>query len=137
MNRKWKKMNVFERIEAIRQILKPVTKDTPDKELVGLVLQVQSFREGKHKELNETQRAIYDLLMKHELSPKTVYCWLLLERAPSHVKEKLKARKVSIKDGMTMSYEWRRMMNTKAGKDIMAEMMAVIGGLKWRGQENL
>ncbi|MFC1741615.1 hypothetical protein ACFL3V_03715 [Nanoarchaeota archaeon] len=137
MNPKWKKMTVFERIEAIRSILKPVTADMSDTEVTGLVLQVQSYKEGKKKELNQTHRAIYDLLLKHDVSPKSVYVWMLLERAPSHVKEKLRAKKISIKDASTMSYNWRRMVSTRAGKDIMANMRAVIGGLKWRGQENL
>jgi hypothetical protein len=137
MNPKVKKMNVFERIEYIRDILRPVTKDISDKEVTGLVLQIQSYREGKRKELNQTHRAIYDLLLKHELTPKTVYVWMLLEKAPSHVKDKLRAQKISIRDASKMSYSWRRMVTTRAGKDIMANMQAVIGGLKWRGQESL
>jgi hypothetical protein len=28
------------------------------------------------------------------------------------------------------------MMSTNAGKEIMADMRAVIGGLKWKGQED-
>jgi hypothetical protein len=137
VNRQLRKMHALERVKYVKEILRSAVQGLSDRDILGIVLQLEHYRQGRRKEIGPLHRTVYDVLLKHELCPKTVYTWLLLERAPSHVKDKLRDGRVSMRNASSMSVAWKRMVSTKAGKDIVAQMRAVIGGLQWRGQEEL
>ena len=137
MNPKLWKMHVFERVKYVKQILRPATEGLSNRDIRGVVLQIKHYYSGRRKELGPVHRTVNDLLLKHSLTAKTVYTWFLLEDAPQHIKDKLKAGKISLKDASAMSAAWKKNVSTRAGKEIIAQMRGVIGGLKWRGQEEL
>ncbi len=137
VNKKVQKMHVLERVKYVKEILKPATEGLSDRDIRGIVLQITHYYNCRRKTLGPVHRIVNDTLLKHSLTAKTVYSWFLLDLAPPHIKDKLKAGKVSLKDASVMSAAWKKNVSTKSGKDIMAQMRAVIGGLQWRGQEEL
>lgn len=128
--------NVFERIESIKDILQPLVPDRDSFKLRGVVMRCAKYRTKLIPRLAGIESKAYDLLMKHKLNPKTVYEWLLLENVPSHIKEKLVQNKISLLDARVQYVGWKRMSTTRAGKDIMEEMRRIIGGVRWKSQED-
>jgi len=133
-SRNW---NVFERINYALQVLAPATEGMTEDEIRGCLLHVWELQIGKKKNLSDKERMIYDILLQNGLKPKTLYDWMLMRNCPAHIKEKLRDAKISMKDASAMSRKWRMMMSTKAGKEIMTDIRTVIGGLKWKGQEDI
>ncbi len=127
--------DVFERIQAIRELLKPVLSDKEMQRLSGLVLRLQHFRVGRVKELSVSERQAFDLLLKHGFNPKTVYEWLMLECVPSHIKKQMLDFSISLRDARYEFVKWKRMSFKCEGGQLMERMKSVIGGLQWESQE--
>jgi len=128
--------NVFERIESIKDILLPIIPDRDSFKLRGILMRCSKYQVKLIPRLDDTEAKAYDLLMQHKMKPKTVYEWFLLENVPSHIKEKLVQRKISMLNARIQYVGWKRMSGTRAGKDIMEEMQRIIGGVRWKSQED-
>lgn len=89
------------------------------------------------KDLKKDESQVYDLLWKNNMNPKTVYEWLLLEDVPPHLKAQLVQSKISMETARHQYVQWKRMSNTRAGKEIMEEMQNTIRRLRWKSQEGL
>lgn len=124
---------MFQTIEYIKTLLSPLIKDKTNKEVKIMLCHCVYFRSGRRKTLSVEERAFYDLLLKNKLSPKTLYKkWLLLE-APEHVKRQIREKKISLNEARSRSYAHKRMISTLNGKELIAEIKKVIGGLEWKG----
>jgi len=130
------RFNVFEQIESVKRILESVVPDKDSFRVRGLVLRCTKYKVGLIKNLNSTERAVYDLLLKHKLNPKTAYERLLLEFVPSHIKEKLVQRQIGVRAARSQYVQWKRMCGTRAGASIMDEMKTTMGRLRWKSQED-
>ncbi len=131
------RFNVFEKIEFIKNILQPIVPDKNSFRIKGLVLQCRQFRIGRIKKLTADESKTLELLLKHNLNPRTAYKWLCLEDVPPQIKEKLLHNKISFADAASQSHKLKRMMGTRSGNDIMNDMREVIGRLKWKSQEDI
>jgi len=129
-----KRFNVFEQIESVKQILAPVSVDSFA--LRGLVLRCVKYKIRQITKLGDVEAKTYDLLLKNNLNPKTVYEWLLLEDVPAHIKEKLVQKKINFLDARRQYVQWKRFSDTRAGTELMEEMRNVIRRLQWKSQEN-
>ena len=132
--RKW---DVFQRIEYVKQILKDIEDIKDSTTIKGCTLHIWHYKLNRRDSLSNLERLVYEVLLKHDLHAKTVYEWFLLEDLPPHIKEKLISGKISMKDASKMNNSWKRMISTRAGKEIINEIRLTIGGLKWKGQEDL
>ncbi len=130
-----KRINVFEQIKSIKEILRPVAPDGNSLTLRGLVLRCVKYRNRQVKQLDTTAAKTYDLLLQHKLKPKGVYEWLLLEKVPSHLRQKLTEHKITLNEARRQYVQWKRMSSTRSGKEIMNEMKNVIRRLRWKSQE--
>jgi len=130
-----KRVNVFEQIKSVKQILQPIAPNGDSLTVRGLVLRCVKYRNGQVKKLDAEAAKAYDLLLKNNLLPKGVYEWLLLENIPSHIKQKLVEHKITQREAHEQYTQWKRMMNTRSGKEIMDEMRNVVRRLKWKSQE--
>jgi len=101
-----KTMNVFQKIKIVREIIKEVF---PKMEIEQLTQEVQFLANNWHGKKRKTgikltrqQMVLYDLLLKNQYYPDTVYRWLLLATAPEDVKEKLRNQEISIKTALNL-----------------------------------
>jgi len=99
-------MNVFQKIKIVREIIKEVF---PKMEIEQLTQEVQFLANNWHGKKRKTgikltrqQMVLYDLLLKNQYYPDTVYRWLLLATAPEDVKEKLRNQEISIKTALNL-----------------------------------
>ena len=128
-----KPFNVFAKLDEIKQVLQPLIKDKTDQQVKVLLCQCVHYRIGRKNKLEEEERQLYDLLLKNNLAPKTVYQnWLLLE-APEHIQRQLREGKVSVEEARSRSYAYKRMISTTKGKEIIEEILSVIRSLEWKG----
>jgi len=132
-----KRFNVYERIESVKQILKPVVLDGNGFRLRGILLRCVRYRLGKDATLGKEESQALDILLKNKLNPKTVYEWMLAEQIPAHIKEKIVQRKLKFREGRAQYVQWKRQCNTRLGKNVMEEMRNIVGRLKWKSQEGL
>ncbi len=128
---------VFEKIKSVNDLLKDIVNIENRFYLRGIILRGVSYNVGRVKVLREKEAEVYDILLKNGYKPERVYKWLLLERAPNHIKEKLMRGEIGLEHAIKLSYQWRRMADSYSGKEIMEEMQRVIGGLRWKSQEEL
>ena len=124
--------DVFEKIESVKEKLKSVTEGLSNKEIQSILGHCVWFRRGRRKELNDKEREVNDLLLKHDIIPKSAYDLFLLNKAPAHIRKKIKERKLSYSMACRKTVQWRKMISTRAGKEIMDDMRKVIGGLQWK-----
>ena len=89
MKRDKRRVDVFKRIESVKKILEPVSLKMDKKQIRGLVMRCAKSQTKLIKKLNKTESKVYDLLLKHNIKPKTAYQYLLLEDVPPHIKDKL------------------------------------------------
>jgi len=124
--------NVFEKIESVKEKLKSATEGLSDKQIQSILGHCNWYRKNRRKTLNEKEREVNELLLKNNIKPSTAYYFFLLNRAPAHIKQQIKDRKLSYSTASRKMVEWRKMMSTRAGKEIMEDMRKVIGGLQWK-----
>jgi len=128
---------VFEQIESVKRILEPAVPDGDSSRICGLTLRCVRYKLGQVKKLNSVEAKTYDLLLKNKLNPKTVYEWFLVENAPPYIKEKLSQGKMGLRTARAQYVQWKRMSNTRSGKEIMDEMKNIVRRLRWKSQEGL
>ncbi len=128
-----KRTNVFEKIESSKEILKPVIEGKTDREIKRFLCHCVYYQMGRKKDITGEEREIYDFILKSNLKPKTLYKYFLILDYPEHVRNQLRECKMSLDEARSKSFAYKRMINTKNGKEIMAEMLAVIRRLEWKG----
>ncbi len=135
MNKRTDGRDVFIKIDKVRNLLSSQLGNMSDEELQTSLCHCWYFKFGRKKELTEKEYIILDLLLKNGLSPKTVYHWFLLNKAPEHIKDKLTAGKMSLRGAISESYDWRTMRTQRGCEKLMDDMKTIIGGLNWKSQE--
>jgi hypothetical protein len=128
-----KPQNYFGKLERFKEILLPCISEKTDLEVRRMLRHCWYYKLGRRKELELEERQLFDLLLKHGLSPKTLYEYYLLLDAPQHIRQKLREGKISMRDAQSKSYAYRRLIFRQGGKDIMREVVQIIRRLEWKG----
>src|SRR3989338_6277947 len=129
----YKEKNVYEKIESVKEILKPLIEDKNNKDIKRILCHCVYYKMGRKKELVGEEKEFYDFLLKHDLKPKTLYEWFLLLDVPEHIKKQLEEKRIGRKNAQSRAFAYKRMIGTKNGKEIMTDIMVVIRRLEWKG----
>jgi len=85
-----KKMNVFEKINAIEEQIKLELPYLDLNKLAYIFGRISHYLSGQGSGvLSETERALCDFMIRNQLNDKTMYRWFLLKNAPSELKVKI------------------------------------------------
>lgn len=128
-------LDIFTKIEVVKNLIESVAGEITNKELQSALCHCWYYKFGRRKELSDKEHIILDILLKHKLSPKTVYHWFLLNNAPESVKSKLKERKIGLRNAISASYNLRTMRTKRGSEKLMEDMRIVIRGLTWKSHE--
>lgn len=143
---KGKKVSLFDRVNEIKEQLKQVLPEIDGERIIFMLSHCRQFYEGnlykgrrttnpleKSKrekyDLTQTEKILYDFLLRNNLNPSTTYRWFLAIRVPEDIKEKLKKGQISIKKAMEISHNRRRAKESNTGLLMMEEMREIIRGL--------
>ncbi len=135
MRKDEKKLDIFSRIKEVRSLLSNTIGNISDYELRKALCHCWYYKFGRRKEINSLEHEILDILLKNNLSPKTCYHWFLLDKAPDHIKAKIKDKKISFRDALSSSSSWHKMTGRKGADKLMEDIRKIMGGLSWRSQE--
>ena len=141
-----KKINIFDKVNRIKEQLKQILPEIEGSRLITMFCHCRRYYEGnlyygrrtldtnekakrKKLELTETERILYDFLLRNNLNPSTTYRWFLACRIPSDIKEKLEKGQISVKKAMEISYNKKRVRESSVGLLMMEEMGTIIRGL--------
>jgi len=127
--------NVFKEIESVKRLVAPLGLNKDSEKLRGIILRCRKYRVGQVKKLDEVEAQVYEIFLKNNLHPKTVYEWMLLEDVPPHIKEKLEKNKIGKEAARRQYVQWKKHNGTRLANELMEEMKNVIGRLKWKSQE--
>ncbi len=125
--------NVFEQIKSVRALLEPVL--GKDCTVIGSLLRIAKFRLGRIDSLSPIEQRAFDLLLKNNYNPKTVYEWFLLENVPDNLRQQLIANRISIRSARYEYVKWKRMSHATAGDSLKEDIRKVVGCLRWESQE--
>ena len=129
------RLNVFEKIDVIRNLIVNNVGDINDKEIQSELCRCWYHNIGRREEITSRQHEILDLLLKNNINPKTAYHYFLLNNAPEHLKTRLKEKKVSIRDAVSISSKYNKLESMKGSEKLMEEIKIIVRGLKWENQE--
>lgn len=143
---KGKKVSLFQRVAEIKKQLKQVLPEIEESRLISMLGHCRMLYENhfyygrrtydpgekkkrKQRKLTETERILYDFLLKNNLNPSTTYRWFLAVRVPDDIKDKLEKGQISYKKAMEISYNRKRVRESNTGLLMLEEMRTIIGGL--------
>lgn len=141
-----RKINIFERVDEIKKQLKEILPEIEESRFLSMLSHCRRQYEGNlyhgrrttDKEeikkrpvskLTESERIIYEFLLKNNLNPSTSYRWFLAVRVPEDIKEKLKRGNFSYKKAMQIAYNRKRIRDTNKGILLLEEMRTIMEGL--------
>jgi hypothetical protein len=131
-----KPQNVFPKIVSLKEKLLPAVEGLSDTQIRSIICHCAYYKCGRKKELSEKEREVYDLLLRHKISPKTAYEWFRLMDVPDHIRQKIMRCEISMTEASARSYAWKRMITTRAGKQMMEDIRKIIGGLQWKNRNH-
>ena len=140
------KKSVFDRVTEIKEQLEQVLPEIEGDRLISMMCHCRRYYEGnlykgrrtsdqeekkkrKQLSLTQTERILYDFLIKNNLNPSTTYRWFLAVRVPEDIKDKLRKGQISYKKAMEISYNRKRVRESNIGLLMMEEMRFIIRGL--------
>ena len=82
--------------------------------------------------MTEKEREVYDFLLSHGISSKTVYEWLRIADAPDHIKKSIAQGTIGQREASSKKYLWNRMVSRRNGKEIVEQVRVMMGGLEWK-----
>ena len=94
--------------EKFKIVRKLIVKEMPElehKELRGMLSHIAHYHYKKHLEVSEEEIQLYDLLLKNQLNPNTVYRWLLLSRINNDLKRSINQGKLTQKQALRLNTE--------------------------------
>lgn len=132
-----KSLDIFTKIERVKIVLAPTISGMSDKEVQAALCHCLYYKIGRRKELTSKERELFDLLVKNGFSPKTLYHWFCLHVAPEHIKQKVRERKMGLREAISQSNAWRKLKTQRGSLRLMEEIREIVGGLTWKSQEPL
>lgn len=141
-----KKISIFDRVNQIKEKLNQILPEIEPSRLLIMLGHIRRFYEGnlyygrrtsnqeekdkrERLELTQTERILYDFLLKEKLNPSTAYRWFLATRVPDDIKEKLTKGQISYRKAMEISYNRKRARESNIGLLMMEEMRVIVRGL--------
>jgi len=143
---KGKKISLFDRVSEIKQQLKQIIPEVEGSRLITMLCHCRRYYEGdlyygrrtanpeekkkrKQLDLTQTERILYDFLIRNKLNPSTIYRWFLAVRVPEDIKDKLAKGQISYKKAMEISYNRKRVRESNIGLMMLEEMRIIVRGL--------
>jgi len=120
--------NVFHKIKVLRKRVGDVYPNLTVQELCAIVqFLANNWHKNKRKKikLTEQQLTIYELLLKYNYNPTTVYKWLLLATAPEPIKQKVKQNEINIIQALNEKRKHRKYLKTNEKQFITAIIKCV------------
>ncbi|MEK6886517.1 MAG: hypothetical protein AABW88_01675 [Nanoarchaeota archaeon] len=124
--------NLFSKLASVKEKLLPATQGLDDKQIQRIICHCWYYKLGRRKIISEKEREVYDLLLSHGISSKTVYEWLRIADSPDHIKQKISQGTIGMREASSKKYLWNRMVNRRNGKEIMEQVKVIVGGLEWK-----
>ena len=125
--------NIFEQLKITKEILSPVIKGKNDDEIRIMLSRCANYYGGRDLKFTKLESALYELLLKKELHPKTVYKYFLAQRYPENIKKLLRENKIGFTNAQARAQAQKRFKNSNNAKQLMEDMKSVVGGLEWQG----
>lgn len=124
--------NLILKLASAKEKLLPVIKGLDDKQLQRIICHCNYFKIGRKTSLTEKEKEVYDFLLSHRMCPKTLYEWLRIADAPEHIRKGISQRKIGMKEASSKNFLWKKMISRRNGKEIVAQVRVIIGGLEWK-----
>lgn len=103
-------MNVFEKIDKVKELIETTLPNKKDKEIYDMVRHIARFKDGiRKKPLSEQEKILGDLLLRNNYNPRTVYKWFrVLFFYPPELQAELKVGKISFRRAIRKKTELTR-----------------------------
>lgn len=138
-----KKRSIFDKVNEVKQHIKATLPEIDSDRLIIMLCRCRRYYEGnlhygrreikdnrqKKQELTETERILYDLLLRLKLNPSTAYRWFLATRVPSDIKEKLEKGMISQRKALEISANRKRVKESNIGLLMMEEIRTIMRSL--------
>lgn len=138
-----KKRSIFDKVNEVKQHIRAIIPELDGDRLIHMLSHCRNFHDGKlHygrrgipeniqriRELTETEKILYALLLKLELNPSVVYRWFLATRVPADIKEKLAKGQISQKKALEISANRKRVKESNVGLLMMEEIRTIMSSL--------
>ncbi len=138
-----KKINVFDKINLIKQDLKTLFPEVEEDRLLSMMSHIRNFHYNKlfygkrtnpenferKRELTEIERMILDYLLKNNLNPSTTYRWFLACRVPADIKSKLENNRLSVRKAMQIAVNRKLTRESNQGLLMMEEINNIVRSL--------
>ena len=142
-----KKINIFDKVSSIKSELKQIIPEIEENRvLIQMLAHCRSYYEGnlyygrrtqdpeikkqrKEKKLTNTEKIVYDYLLKTNLNPSTTYRWFLATRVPRDIKDKLSKGQISYRKAIEISNNRRKITESNKGLLLMEEIREIINSL--------
>jgi hypothetical protein len=131
------KHTVFEKVEKYKKLLSPLIKGKTDDQIRFMLLHCKGKRNGRKRKLTKDEMILYDFLLKNNLSANIMYEKFVCLNYPENIKKLLREKKIGVERARKMYVEQKSMKNTKAGQEIMKEIMEALKTLQWPGIDNI
>lgn len=140
------KINLFDRVNQIKKQLKQLLPEVEEDRFISILGHCRRYYEGnlyygrrtanteekakrKKIDLTQTERIVYDYLLRNNLKPSTIYRQFLATRVPEDIKDQLQKGNISYKKAMETSYNRKRVRECRIGFDMLEEMRTIVRGL--------
>jgi len=133
--------NIFDKVNEIKQQLKEIFPEVESDRFLAMFSHCRRHHEGKlfygrgnnpqrqTRDLTQSERVLYDFLLRNKLNPTTVYRWFLATRIPEDVKQKLADHKIGYKTAMRISYNRKKARDSNIGLIMVEEIRNIVRGL--------
>lgn len=81
-------------------------------EIISMASRIECYKKSRIRNLTEDERILYDLLLKLDLNPRTVFDWLTITQMPRRLRDKLHQREIRIMDALKEYNHWKKRYNT-------------------------
>ncbi len=109
-------MNVFEKVENVKKLMKENIGEISSGELLRLVQRLanrwQYKKKRKNYRLSKEELQVYELFLKHKLNPQTVYRWMLLCRSPAEIKNRIVEGNLSLRNASKEKQRYKYLFKT-------------------------
>ncbi len=111
-------------VDKIKIVREMILKEMPQLEkenLRGMFSHIAHYHYKKSLIVTETEMQLYDLLLKNQLNPNTVYKWLLLSKMSTDLKRSVNQGKLTQKQALRLNAERKQKKSINVGLQIINE----------------
>lgn len=140
---KGKKINIFDKINKIKSDIKSLLPEIEDDKILPMLSHIRNFYYGKlhygrrsnpenlkkKRQLTESEKIVYDYLLKNNLNPSTAYRWMIACRVPADIKSKLSQGKLSYKKALQIAGNRLRVKESNTGLLMIEEITNIVRSL--------